>query len=139
MTPSFKVLEKKALILHCVRFHTGRECYVKYTVLQYKWSKSLQPASKLESHKATPLQTVLKSSHTTYMYQHPFTHDHPSLLYKTSIIFTCIEMYNTLYRNSLLFRPENFRAKIFVSNNFHPDRPPSIYPFKNIHCIIIFV
>ena len=63
MTPSSKVLGKEALILHCVRFHTGRDRYVKYTVLQYKRSKSSQPANKLESRRADPLPTVLLLYH----------------------------------------------------------------------------
>ena len=55
MTPSSKVLEKKAPILHSVPFHTWRDRCVNYTVLQYKKSKSSQPGRKLESRRAALL------------------------------------------------------------------------------------
>ena len=33
ITPSSKLLEKKAPILHRLQFHTGRDRYIKYAVL----------------------------------------------------------------------------------------------------------
>ena len=49
--------------------------------------------------------------------------------------------FRRFYRNSLLFRPENFRLKIFRVKKFlsRSDRPRSIYSFEKKSCIIIFV